>query len=58
MLSKHRTETTTPTAQSSGDDDRWRLVDLEAAQRRNLYAAGRGDRPRGAARRRWPLRRR
>jgi hypothetical protein len=57
MRLKHRTETATPTAPST-DDDRWRLVDLEAAQRRNLYAAGRGDSPRGAARRRWPLRRR
>ncbi len=38
-------------------DDRSRLADLEAAQRRDLYAAGRGDgpdrsrRPRRAARR-------
>jgi hypothetical protein len=57
MRLKHRTEAVTPPAQSSGDD-RWRLVDLEAAQRRNLYAAGRGDGPEGASRRRWPLRRR
>ena len=38
-------------------DDRSRLADLEAAQRRDVYAAGRGDgpdrsrRPRRAARR-------
>jgi hypothetical protein len=32
-------------------DDRWLLADLEAAQRRNLYAAGRGDGPRRRSRR-------
>lgn len=37
-------------------DDRWLLTDLEAAQRRNLYAAGRGDRP-GRTARRWSIRR-
>jgi hypothetical protein len=37
-------------------DDRWLLTDLEAAQRRNLYAAGRGDRP-GHTTRRWSIRR-
>ena len=37
-------------------DDRWLLTDLEAAQRRNLYAAGRGDRP-GRTSRRWSIRR-
>ena len=34
-------------------DERWRLVDLEAAQRRNPYAAGRGDGRERTARRRW-----
>ena len=33
-------------------DERWLLTDLEAAQRRNLYAAGRGDRPGRRSRRR------
>ena len=37
-------------------DDRWLLTDLEAAQRRNLYAAGRGDRPQRPPRR-WSIRR-
>jgi hypothetical protein len=37
-------------------DDRWLLTDLEAAQRRNPYAAGRGDRP-GRTSRRWSIRR-
>jgi hypothetical protein len=58
MRLKHRTEAVTPAAHSGGDDERWRLVDLETAQRRNLYAAGRGDTPHGASRRRWSLRRR
>ena len=37
-------------------DERWLLADLEAAQRRSLYAAGRGD---GSDRssRRWSVRR-
>ena len=35
-------------------DDRWLLTDLEAAQRRNLYAAGRGDRPKRLPRR-WSI---
>ena len=34
------------TDHSPADDDRSRLIDLEAAQRRNPYAAGRGDGPR------------
>jgi hypothetical protein len=37
-------------------DDRWLLTDLEAAQRRNLYAAGSGDRPERTSRR-WSIRR-
>ena len=37
-------------------EDRWLLTDLEAAQRRNLYAAGPGDRP-GRTTRRWSIRR-
>ena len=37
-------------------DDRWLLADLEAAQRRNLYAAGRGD-GRERTSRRWSIRR-
>jgi len=34
-------------------DDRWLMADLEAAQRRDIYAAGRGD---GRRRRRRPKR--
>ena len=56
MRLKHRTEDSAPANESGGEDDRWRLADLEAAQRRDLYAAGRGDRPRGASRRHWTLR--
>jgi len=37
-------------------DERWLLTDLEAAQRRNLYAAGRGDGPERTSRR-WSIRR-
>jgi hypothetical protein len=37
-------------------DDRWLLADLEAAQRRNLYAAGPGDGPERTSRR-WSIRR-
>ena len=40
-----------------GMEDRWRLADLEVAQRRNLYAAGRGDRRERPTRRRWNIRR-
>jgi hypothetical protein len=40
---------------SGPGDDRWLLADLEAAQRRDLYAAGHGDGPRRAPRRRWGL---
>jgi hypothetical protein len=58
MRLKPRTEESTPAAEPVGEHDRWRLADLEAAQRRNLYAAGRGDGPRSASRRRWTLRRR
>jgi hypothetical protein len=36
--------------------ERWLLADLEAAQRRNLYAAGRGDAPARTSRR-WSIRR-
>jgi len=51
MLFKHSNAPTkdTPTedvALASAEDNRWLLADLEAAQRRNLYAAGSGDRPR------------
>jgi hypothetical protein len=42
-----------PRASAPHEDDRWRLTDLEVAQRRNLYAAGRGDAPRRKPRRRW-----
>jgi hypothetical protein len=42
---------------SSGMDDRWLLADLEAAQRRNLYAAGHGDGRERTSRRRWNIRR-
>ena len=38
-------------------DERWRLTDLEAAQRRNLYAAGPGDGPKRTSRRRSITRR-
>ena len=38
-------------------DEHWLLADLEAAQRRNLYAAGRGDGP-GRTSRRWSITRR
>jgi hypothetical protein len=38
-------------------DEHWLLADLEAAQRRNLYAAGRGDGPRRTSRR-WSITRR
>ncbi len=41
-------------ARPSAEDSRWLLVDLEAAQRRNVYAAGSGDRPRTA--RHWTRR--
>ena len=37
-------------------DERWLLADLEAAQRRNVYAAGRGDGPERPSRR-WSIRR-
>jgi len=37
-------------------DEHWLLADLEAAQRRNLYAAGRGDGPERTPRR-WSIRR-
>ena len=37
-------------------DEHWLLADLEAAQRRNLYAAGRGDGPARRSRR-WSIRR-
>ncbi len=37
-------------------DEHWLLADLEAAQRRNLYAAGRGDGP-GRTSWRWSIRR-
>jgi len=37
-------------------DERWLLTDLEAAQRRNLYAAGGGDGPERTSRR-WSIRR-
>jgi hypothetical protein len=50
MLFKPRNTPPTPSAQASSQDDRWMLTDLEAAQRRNLYAAGPGDRPRSAPR--------
>ena len=37
-----------PQARPADDSDaRIRMIDLEAAQRRDPYAAGRGDRPRG-----------
>jgi hypothetical protein len=55
MPLKHRTETAAPAARSGGDDDRWRLVDLEAAQRRDLYAAGHGDGRGRTSRRRWTV---
>jgi hypothetical protein len=38
-------------------DERWRLADLEAAQRQNLYVAGRGDGPERTSRR-WSITRR
>jgi hypothetical protein len=38
-------------------DEHWLLADLEAAQRRNLYAAGRGDGP-GRTSPRWSITRR
>ena len=50
MLIKHRNTTATQSEQASTEDNRWMLADLEAAQRRNLYAAGPGDRPRTAHR--------
>ena len=37
-------------------DEHWLLADLESAQRRNLYAAGRGDGPERTSRR-WSIRR-
>lgn len=37
-------------------DEHWLVADLEAAQRGDLYAAGRGDRP-GRPSRRWSIRR-
>jgi hypothetical protein len=37
-------------------DEHWLLADLEAAQRRNVYAAGRGDGPARTSRR-WSIRR-
>jgi hypothetical protein len=37
-------------------NEHWLLADLEAAQRRNLYAAGRGDGPERTSRR-WSIRR-
>jgi hypothetical protein len=40
---------------ASRTDDRWRLAGLEAAQRRNLNAAGRGDGPERTSRR-WSIR--
>jgi len=59
-LSKLRNKPLEPDADDRQDagrtDDRWLLTDLEAAQRRNLYAAGRGDRP-GRTSRRWSIRR-
>ena len=50
MLFKLRNTPATQSAQASAEDNRWLLADLEAAQRRNLYAAGPGDRPRSALR--------
>jgi hypothetical protein len=55
MRSKHRTEAVTPASHSGGEDERWRLADLEAAQRRNLYAAGPGDGRQRTSPRRWTL---
>jgi hypothetical protein len=58
MLLKHSPKAGAHERDSAGIvDDRWRLTDLEAAQRRNLYAAGRGDGRKGGARRRWALKR-
>lgn len=37
-------------------DEQWLIADLEAAQRANVYAAGRGDGPERTSRR-WSLRR-
>lgn len=52
MLFKHSNAPARDVAPASAEDNRWQLVDLEAAQRRNLYAAGSGDRPRSSHR--WP----
>ena len=50
MLIRPRNTPETQSVQGSTEDNRWQLADLEAAQRRNLYAAGPGDRPRSAHR--------
>ena len=52
MLFKNSKVPASQAAQASTEDNRWLLTDLEAAQRRNLYAAGFGDRPRSP--RPWP----
>ena len=52
MFFKHSNAPAKEVAQASAEDNRWLLADLEAAQRRNLYAAGSGDRPRSPHR--WP----
>ena len=52
MLFKHRNAPAKDIAQASAEDNRWQLADLEAGQRRNLHAAGSGDRPRSPHR--WP----
>ena len=52
MLFKHSNVPAKQVAQANAQDNRWLLADLEAAQRRNLYAAGSGDRPRSPHR--WP----
>jgi hypothetical protein len=52
MLFKHSPVPAKDVAPASAEDNRWRLADLEAAQRRNIYAAGAGDRQRSLHR--WP----
>lgn len=51
MLFKHNTAPAKDVTPASAEDNRWQLADLEVAQRRNLYAAGSGDRPRSPHRR-------
>jgi hypothetical protein len=49
----HRNRNPLPRTAIADDDNRWLLAQLESAQRRDPYVAGRGDKPRRARRGRW-----